>query len=167
MEVLNDIIVKEIELYYVNTPNKDGEYASFWRAENLFNITRWIKSPDSCDFSRGARYISDSVKRTPVENLKELTDLWNRKTDNGKGWYLLKNQEEHKPDLCIIQRNGITRTGSIRYRIYLFKGRINVTRFFERWKLSADGQYMITHGYDMVQYNIEQRFGPDIKIINI
>lgn len=167
MEVLNDIVVKEIELYYVNTPNEDGEYESFWRAENLFNKIKRIESPDSCDFSRGARYISNSVKRTPVETLKGLVDLWSRETDGGRGWYLLKNQEEHKPDLCIIQKNGITRMGSAKYRIYFFKDRINVTRFFERWKLSADGQYMIAHGYDMAQYIIEQRFGPDLKIINI
>lgn len=81
------------------------------------------------------------IVKIPVRGYRKLTGIWNRETCNGKGWYRLFNYFKYKPTLCYFKKAGHDENGNTRYEISLFNSIINVTRYFNLWRMKP-GKYV-------------------------
>lgn len=85
------------------------------------------------------------IEKIPVRGYRKLTGIWNRETCNGKGWYRLFNYFKYKPTLCYFKKAGHDENGNTRYEISLFNNIINVTRYFNLWRMKPGKYVMVTN----------------------
>ena len=61
------------------------------------------------------------------------------------GWYRLFNYFKYKPTLCYFKKAGHDENGNTRYEISLFNNIINVTRYFNLWRMKPGKYVMVTN----------------------
>lgn len=160
-------------------------YYIYWFDKYGYNITNewkfWSKGPKK-KYDRVNRYLTDSwlkeycgnnnlkisrikyvkivpkeIKKIPVRGYRKLAGIWNCETCNGKGWYRLFNYFKYKPDICYIKNIGRDKNGNTRYEISLFNATMNVTRYFNLWRMKPGMHAMITNEYGVLDI-IKEKF---------
>lgn len=164
--------VDKITVFYMNKVDQDGNNYRFYTVGDLVSEIEYFCTEESGNLRMiiGANFqvefTSKNIERVPVSSYRELVGLWNRKTDNKKGWYRLYNDVKCKPDICIIQKNGHDINGNAKFKLYLINRYSNVTGFFNYWRL-VNGEYMTVVGYkEQIKEIIKERFNC-IDIIEI
>lgn len=91
------------------------------------------------------KIVPKEIERIPVRGYRKLAGIWNCETCNGKGWYRLFNYFKYKPTLCYFKKAGHDENGNTRYEISLFNATMNVTRYFNLWRMKPGKHAMITN----------------------
>lgn len=144
-------------------------YYIYWFDKYGYNITKewkfWSKGPKKkyaseieyfCTEKAGnmtipigegeyVKIVPKEIEKIPVRGYRKLTGIWNRETCNGKGWYRLFNYFKYKPTLCYFKKAGHGENGNTRYEISLFNNIINVTRYFNLWRMKPGKYAMVTN----------------------
>lgn len=164
-------VVNKVTVFYMNRVDQDGNNYRFYMIGNLVSEIEYFCTEEAGNLTIQTgenlqiEITPKEIERIPVKSYRELVGLWNRKTDNKKGWYIYNNIK-HEPDICIIQKNGVDINGNRRFKLYLIRGNENVTRFFKYWRL-VNNEYMTTVGYEsQIKEIIKERFN-GINIIEI
>lgn len=124
-------------------------YYIHWFDKYGYNITNewkfWSKGPKKKGEGEYVKIVPKKIEKIPVRGYRKLTGIWNRETCNGKGWYRLFNYFKYKPTLCYFKKAGHDENGNTRYEISLFNNIINVTRYFNLWRMKPGKHAMITN----------------------
>lgn len=91
--------------------------------------------------------VPKEIEKIPVRGYRKLAGIWNRETCNGEGWYRLFNYFKYKPDICYVKNIGRDKNGNTRYEISLFNATMNVTRYFNLWRMKPGKHAMVTNEY--------------------
>lgn len=98
------------------------------------------------------------IVKIPVRGYRRLAGKWNCETCYGKGWYRLFNYFKYKPDICYIKNIGRDKNGNTRYEISLFNATMNVTRYFNLWRMKPGKHAMITTTF-WEDFSIADKYG--------
>lgn len=103
------------------------------------------------------KIVPKEIEKIPVRGYRKLAGIWNRETCYGKDWYRLFNYFKYKPDICYIKNIGRDKNGNTRYEISLFNATMNVTRYFNLWRMKPGKHVMITNEYGVLDI-IKEKF---------
>lgn len=163
--------VKRVELYYMSKVDNDGNNYRFYVADGLVSNIEYFCTDKTGNMEVivegvAIQIVPSKINYIPVKTYRELQSEWNRLLFHG-GWDRLEVFLKLKPDTCIIKNAGLDVNGNVKSSLYLFKGTKNVTRFFNRWRLSKDRNRMTTNEYKSeIIRCLKDKFG-EIKILEI
>lgn len=138
---MKKIKVDKVILYYMDRVDPDGNLYRFYVYKGMASEIEYFCTEKAGNMTipigegEYVKIVPKEIEKIPVRGYRKLTGIWNRETCNGKGWYRLFNYFKYKPTLCYFKKAGHDVNGNTRYEISLFNNIINVTRYFNLWRM--------------------------------
>lgn len=138
---MKKIKVDKVILYYMDRVDPDGNLYRFYVYKGMASEIEYFCTEKAGNMTipigegEYVKIVPKEIEKIPVRGYRKLTGIWNRETCNGKGWYRLFNYFKYKPTLCYFKKAGHDENGNTRYEISLFNNIINVTRYFNLWRM--------------------------------
>ena len=148
---MKTIKVDKVILYYMDRVDPDGNLYRFYVYKDMASEIEYFCTEETGNMTipigegEYVKIVPKKIEKIPVRGYRKLTGIWNRETCNGKGWYRLFNYFKYKPDICYIKNIGRDKNGNTRYEISLFNATMNVTRYFNLWRMKPGKHAMITN----------------------
>ena len=145
------IEVDKVILYYMDRVDPDGNLYRFYVYKGMASEIEYFCTEEAGNMTipigegEYVKIVPKEIEKIPVRGYRKLAGIWNRETCNGKGWYRLFNYFKYKPDICYIKNIGRDKNGNTRYEISLFNATMNVTRYFNLWRMKPGKHAMITN----------------------
>lgn len=160
---MKTIKVDKVVLYYMDRVDPDGNLYRFYMYKGMASEIEYFCTEEAGNMTipiGEGKYIEimpKEIEKIPVRGYRRLAGIWNCETCNGKGWYRLFNYFKYKPDICYIKNIGRDKNGNTRYEISLFNATMNVTRYFNLWRMKPGMHAMITNEYGVLDI-IKEKF---------
>lgn len=157
------IEVDKVILYYMDRVDPDGNLYRFYVYKDMASEIEYFCTEEAGNMTipigegKYVKIVPKEIKKIPVRGYRKLAGIWNCETCNGKGWYRLFNYFKYKPDICYIKNIGRDKNGNTRYEISLFNATMNVTRYFNLWRMKPGMHAMITNEYGVLDI-IKEKF---------
>lgn len=148
---MKKIKVDKVILYYMDRVDPDGNLYRFYVYKGMASEIEYFCTEKAGNMTipigegEYVKIVPKEIEKIPVRGYRKLTGIWNRETCNGKGWYRLFNYFKYKPTLCYFKKAGHDENGNTRYEISLFNNIINVTRYFNLWRMKPGKYVMVTN----------------------
>lgn len=148
---MKTIKVDKVILYYMDRVDPDGNLYRFYVYKGMASEIEYFCTEEAGNMTipigegKYVKIVPKEIEKIPVRGYRKLVGIWNRETCNGKGWYRLFNYFEYKPTLCYFKKAGYDKNGNTRYEISLFNNIINVTRYFDLWRMKPGKYVMVTN----------------------
>lgn len=148
---MKKIKVDKVILYYMDRVGPDGNLYRFYVYKGMASEIEYFCTEETGNMTipigegKYIEIVPREIVKIPVRGYRKLTGIWNRETCNGKGWYRLFNYFKYKPTLCYFKKAGHDVNGNTRYEISLFNNIINVTRYFNLWRMKPGKYAMVTN----------------------
>lgn len=148
---MKKIKVDKVILYYMDRVDPDGNLYRFYVYKDMASEIEYFCTEETGNMTipigegEYVKIVPKKIEKIPVRGYRKLTGIWNRETCNGKGWYRLFNYFKYKPTLCYFKKAGHDENGNTRYEISLFNNIINVTRYFNLWRMKPGKYVMVTN----------------------
>lgn len=148
---MKKIKVDKVILYYMDRVDPDGNLYRFYVYKGMASEIEYFCTEKAGNMTipigegEYVKIAPKEIEKIPVRGYRKLTGIWNRETCNGKGWYRLFNYFKYKPTLCYFKKAGHGENGNTRYEISLFNNIINVTRYFNLWRMKPGKYAMVTN----------------------
>lgn len=148
---MKKIKVDKVILYYMDRVDPDGNPYRFYVYKGMASEIEYFCTEEAGNMTipigegEYVKIVPKEIEKIPVRGYRKLTGIWNRETCNGKGWYRLFNYFKYKPTLCYFKKAGHDVNGNTRYEISLFNNIINVTRYFNLWRMKPGKYAMVTN----------------------
>lgn len=148
---MKKIKVDKVILYYMDRVDPDGNLYRFYVYKDMASEIEYFCTEETGNMTipigegKYIEIVPREIVKIPVRGYRKLTGIWNRETCNGKGWYRLFNYFKYKPPLCYFKKAGHDENGNTRYEISLFNSIINVTRYFNLWRMKPGKYVMVTN----------------------
>lgn len=160
---MKKIKVDKVILYYMDRVDPDGNLYRFYVYKDMASEIEYFCTEETGNMTipigegEYVKIVPKKIEKIPVRGYRKLTGIWNCETCNGKGWYRLFNYFKYKPDICYIKNIGRDKNGNTRYEISLFNATMNVTRYFNLWRMKPGMHAMITNEYGVLDI-IKEKF---------
>lgn len=147
------IEVDKVILYYMDRVDPDGNLYRFYVYKDMASEIECFCTEEAGNMTipigegKYIEIVPKKIEKIPVRGYRKLAGIWNRETCNGKGWYRLFNYFKYKPDICYVKNIGRDKNGNTRYEISLFNATMNVTRYFNLWRMKPGKHAMATNEY--------------------
>lgn len=157
------IEVDKVILYYMDRVDPDGNLYRFYVYKDMASEIEYFCTEEAGNMTipigegKYIEIVPKEIEKIPVRGYRKLAGIWNRETCYGKGWYRLFNYFKYKPDICYIKNIGRDKNGNTRYEISLFNATMNVTRYFNLWRMKPGKHVMITNEYGVLDI-IKEKF---------
>lgn len=138
---MKTIKVDKVILYYMDRVDHDGSLYRFYVYKGMASEIEYFCTEEAGNMTipigegEYVKIVPKEIEKIPVRGYRKLAGIWNREACNGKGWYRLFNYFKYKPTLCYFKKAGHDENGNTRYEISLFNNIINVTRYFNLWRM--------------------------------
>lgn len=135
------IEVDKVILYYMDRVDPDGNLYRFYVYKDMASEIEYFCTEEAGNMTipigegKYIEIVPRKIVKIPVRGYRRLAGKWNCETCYGKGWYRLFNYFKYKPDICYIKNIGRDKNGNTRYEISLFNATMNVTRYFNLWRM--------------------------------
>jgi hypothetical protein len=142
---MKTIKVDKVVLYYMDRVDPDGNLYRFYMYKGMASEIEYFCTEEAGNMTipigegKYVKIVPKEIERIPVRGYRKLAGIWNCETCNGKGWYRLFNYFKYKPTLCYFKKAGHDENGNTRYEISLFNATMNVTRYFNLWRMKPEG----------------------------
>lgn len=160
---MKTIKVDKVVLYYMDRVDPDGYLYRFYMYKGMASEIEYFCTKEAGNMTipigegKYVKIVPKEIERIPVRGYRKLAGIWNCETCNGKGWYRLFNYFKYKPTLCYFKKAGHDENGNTRYEISLFNATMNVTRYFNLWRMKPGKHAMITNEYGALDI-IKEKF---------
>lgn len=157
------IEVDKVILYYMDRVDPDGNLYRFYVYKDMASEIEYFCTEEAGNMTipigegKYIEIVPREIVKIPVRGYRRLAGKWNCETCYGKGWYRLFNYFKYKPDICYIKNIGRDKNGNTRYEISLFNATMNVTRYFNLWRMKPGMHAMITNEYGVLDI-IKEKF---------
>lgn len=147
------IEVDKVILYYMDRVDPDGNLYRFYVYKDMASEIEYFCTEEAGNMTipigegKYIEIVPKKIEKIPVRGYRKLAGIWNRETCNGEGWYRLFNYFKYKPDICYVKNIGRDKNGNTRYEISLFNATMNVTRYFNLWRMKPGKHAMVTNEY--------------------
>lgn len=148
---MKKIKVDKVILYYMDRVDPDGNLYRFYVYKDMASEIEYFCTEETGNMTipigegKYIEIVPREIVKIPVRGYRKLTGIWNREACNGKGWYRLFNYFKYKPTLCYFKKAGHDENGNTRYEISLFNSIINMTRYFNLWRMKPGKYVMVTN----------------------
>lgn len=148
---MKNIKVDKVILYYMDRVDPDGNLYRFYVYKGMASEIEYFCTKEAGNMTipigegEYVKIVPKEIEKIPVRGYRKFAEIWNRETCNGKGWYRLFNYFKYKPTLCYFKKAGHDENGNTRYEISLFNNIINVTRYFNLWRMKPGKYVMVTN----------------------
>lgn len=145
------IEVDKVILYYMDRVDPDGNLYRFYVYKDMASEIEYFCTEEAGNMTipigegKYIEIVPKEIEKIPVRGYRKLAGIWNRETCNGKGWYRLFNYFKYKPDICYVKNIERDKNGNTRYEISLFNATMNVTRYFNLWRMKPGKYVMVTN----------------------
>lgn len=118
---MKKIKVDKVILYYMDRVDPDGNLYRFYVYKDMASEIEYFCTEETGNMTipigegEYVKIVPKKIEKIPVRGYRKLTGIWNRETCNGKGW------------------------------ISLFNNIINVTRYFNLWRMKPGKYVMVTN----------------------
>lgn len=163
---MKTIKVDKVVLYYMDRVDPDGNLYRFYMYKGMASEIEYFCTEEAGNMTipigegKYVKIVPKEIERIPVRGYRKLAGIWNCETCNGKGWYRLFNYFKYKPTLCYFKKAGHDENGNTRYEISLFNATMNVTRYFNLWRMKPGKHAMITNecgALDIIKEKFENK----------
>lgn len=147
------IEVDKVILYYMDRVDPDGNLYRFYVYKDMASEIEYFCTEEAGNMTipigegKYIEIVPREIVKIPVRGYRRLVGEWNFETCQGKGWYRIFNYFKYKPDVCYVKSIGYDEYGNTKYEISLFNATMNVTRYFNLWRMKPGKHAMITNGY--------------------
>lgn len=164
---MKKIKVDKVILYYMDRVDPDGNLYRFYVYKDMASEIEYFCTEETGNMTipigegKYIEIVPREIVKIPVRGHRKLTGIWNRETCNGKGWYRLFNYFKYKPTLCYFKKAGHDENGNTRYEISLFNSIINVTRYFNLWRMKPGKYVMVTNecgALDVIKEKFDKKY---------
>lgn len=148
---MKTIKVDKVILYYMDRVDPDGNLYRFYVYKDMASEIEYFCTEEAGNMTipigegKYIEIVPREIVKIPVRGYRRLVGKWNFETCQGKGWYRLLNYFKYEPDICYVKNIGHDENGNTRYEISLFNNIINVTRYFNLWRMKPGKYAMITN----------------------
>lgn len=148
---MKTIKVDKVILYYMDRVDPDGNLYRFYVYKGMASEIEYFCTEEAGNMTipigegKYVKIVPREIVKIPVRGYRRLVGKWNCETCNGKGWYRLFNYFKYKPDICYVKNIGRDENGNTRHEISLFNATMNVTRYFNLWRMKPGKHAMITN----------------------
>jgi len=166
---MKKIKVDKVILYYMDRVDPDGNLYRFYVYKGMASEIEYFCTEEAGNMTipigegKYIEIVPREIMKIPVGGYRRLVGRWNCETCYGKGWYRLFNYFKYKPTQCFIKKIGHDKNGNARHEISLFNTTINVTRYFNLWRMKSGKHAMVTNECGVVDI-IKEKFD-NINII--
>lgn len=160
---MKTIKVDKVILYYMDRVDPDGNLYRFYVYKGMASEIEYFCTEEAGNMTipigegEYVKIVPKEIEKIPVRGYRKLAGIWNCETCNGKGWHRLFNYFKYKPDICYIKNIGRDKNGNTRYEVSLFNATMNVTRYFNLWRMKPGKHVMITNEYGVLDI-IKEKF---------